>query len=167
MVRLLACVTLLLCIATTSHAEVLEADDTTMVFRFEVTVPATAADAFDAFTDDVGQWWNADHTYSLDSSHLSMDDNCFCERWDGGVVRHLEIVQSRPGVMLRLLGGLGPLQGMPLSGVMDVQFSATNVGTVVVLTYTVHGRGFTNFAEPVNGVIGDQIERFRRHVAGE
>jgi hypothetical protein len=148
-------------------AEILEAEDGTMNLSFEVKVPLSTTEAFRRFAGEVDAWWNSSHTYSAEAAHLSMSEDCFCERWGGNVVRHLEIVQYRPGVQLRLLGGLGPLQGLPLNGVMDVLFTAADSGTRVSLTYRVLGRGLAGFAGPVDGVIAEQIEGFRRHVSGE
>ena len=44
-----------------------------------------------------------------------------------------------PNKLLRMSGGLGPLQGMGLYGALDWQFSRVDNMTQVLLTYKVSG----------------------------
>lgn len=120
---------------------------------------------------EIGRWWNPAHSYSNESSALSLDvapGGCFCERLpNGGHVRHLTVVYVDSGKALRLQGGLGPLQPLGVAGSLDLVFEATPSGTKVGLTYAVGGYmagGLDAMAEPVDGVLLEQIERLRRYV---
>ena len=50
---------------------------------------------FDALTDDVGRWWNPEHSYSGVAANFSIDaraGGCFCERLKDGSVAHMTVV---------------------------------------------------------------------------
>ena len=63
--------------------------------------------AFAAF-GRVGSWWNKDHTYSGDSSNLSLSlspGGCFCERLpNGGGIEHMRVTYTDPGKRAVLTG---------------------------------------------------------------
>ena len=90
--------------------------------KLEENVNAPAVKVYDALVAQVGAWWNPEHTYSHDSKNLSIDPRpggCFCEKLpDRGGVEHLRVVYVAPPKLLRLSGGLGPLQGSGVVGSM-------------------------------------------------
>ena len=92
-------------------------------------IEAPPAQVYTALTEDVGCWWDADHSYTGDAHNFSMDaraGGCFCEDFpNGGSIEHLRVLYADPGKFLRMQGGLGPLQSMPVSGVMDFEVTAT------------------------------------------
>ena len=62
-----------------------------------------------------------DHTWWGRASRLSIDaraGGCFCEIAGKRQAQHMQVVFADPGKLLRMSGGLGPLQGMGLSGVL-------------------------------------------------
>ena len=70
----------------------------------------------------------------------------------------IEVVQ--PPSLLRMTGGLGPLQSMGLYGALDWKLNKTDSGTEIVLTYKVHGLnpdGFKELAPIVDHVQGLQL----------
>lgn len=78
---------------------------------------------------------------------------------------HISFVQ--PGKLLRMTGGLGPLQGMGMFGAMDWQFSSDDTATQVTLTYRVSGidpNGFKELAPIVANVQGQQLNGLKAFV---
>ncbi|MEM0926606.1 MAG: ATPase [Planctomycetota bacterium] len=126
-------------------------------------------EAYQKFVSEFSQWYDARHSYSMDARNLSLDldDRCMLEKLpDGGFVRHMEIVFHQPGKLIRLAGGLGPLQGMGIQGAMTVSFLPAQEGSQVTLTYVVTGASFLTLdkiAGPVDQVLTEQMTRFQKH----
>lgn len=98
--------------------------------------------AWDAFVQDVGQWWPADHTWWGDASKLSIQPRaggCFCEIDGDRQAWHMTVVFVDPGSLMRMTGGLGPLQGMGLDGALEWRFVAEGDGTRITLWYRAGG----------------------------
>lgn len=117
---------------------------------------------------DVGRWWSSEHTYSGESGNLSIDPRaggCFCEALpNGGGVAHMTVAWLAPGQTLRLVGGLGPLQGEGLSGSLTWTIEARESGSELRLDYVVGGysvRGFDRYAPLVDGVLAEQMLRLK------
>jgi len=133
------------------------------------TVDLAAAQAYQKLIADFSTWYDASHSYSGQPENLSQDleKACMLETLpDGGYVRHMEIVYHQPGKMLRMTGGLGPLQGMGVSGALSFAFAETDGKTNVTLTYNVSGADFLQLdkiAAPVDGVLASQLKRFEAH----
>ena len=127
-------------------------------------VPADAGDTWDALVDDVDQWWPADHTWWGDAGNLSITaraGGCFCERDGGRQARHMTVVFVDPGKTLRLVGGLGPLQGMGLDGTLEFRLADDEAGgTRVTLWYRAGGYtpdDLSQFAPVVDKVMAAQL----------
>lgn len=156
-------------LAVPAGAEVVSASATGFVVRSQVTVAAEPAAAYRRFLD-IGSWWDPEHSYSGDSRNLTLraePGGCFCETLpQRGFVEHLRVVFVQPGKLLRLEGGLGPLQEMGASGVMTLKFEPAQAQTLVTLTYVVSGylpgKGLGEVAEPVDKVLLEQLQRFVR-----
>jgi len=115
----------------------------------------------------VGDWWSSEHSFSGDAHNMHIDarvGGCWCETLPtGGGVRHMQLVYLAPGRTLRFVGGLGPLQGMAVSGVMTVTFASAPGGSKVSLSYSVGGYvadGLLALAPAVDGVLGAQLKSF-------
>jgi hypothetical protein len=79
----------------------------------------------------------------------------------------MRVVQVRQNQLLRMVGGLGPLQGSGTSGSITWRLSAVEGGTRLELTYSVGGfmaGGFESIAPAVDRVLGDQADRLKRYV---
>ena len=160
---------LLVLAAAESHAEVTASGPSGFSLKIELPVTVAPTEAFRRFLE-IGQWWNSEHTYSGKSANLRLESKaggCFCETLpDGGFVKHMDVVYSAPGKVLRLAGGLGPLQGMGATGIMGFQFKPEGATTRIILTYTVSGfgtgKGLAEVALPVEGVLTEQLTRFKR-----
>ena len=103
------------------HAQIKESSTNVFLIQSSRMVDLTADKAYAAFVNDFSKWYDASHSYSGKPENLSLDlkRHCMLEKLDdGGFVRHMEIVFHQPGKMFRMTGGLGPLQGMGVSGAM-------------------------------------------------
>jgi uncharacterized protein YndB with AHSA1/START domain len=160
----------LLALCLLPPAQAAEVTPTGFLVRHEVTVSAPPAKVYEAFVSQVGSWWNAQHTYSGDAANLSIDaraGGCFCEKLRDGGVEHMRVVQIRQNRLVRMAGGLGPLQASGLAGAMTWQFSALDGGTKLELVYSVGGLmsgGFDAIAPAVERMLGEQVERLKRFV---
>lgn len=132
----------------------------------EQVVPVDQATAWQALVGDVDRWWPKDHSWWGAQSKLSIEPRaggCFCEAGLDGQQQALHMTVSfvDPGKTLRLLGGLGPLQGMGLSGAMEFRLApADSGGTRITLSYRAGGYtpdDLSKFAPVVDKVQGQQL----------
>lgn len=150
-------------------AEVVSATPSAFVLHAEAEVATPVDRAFVAVTR-VDRWWSSSHTYSGDARRLHLDPRaggCWCERWDGGSVKHLEVVavMEHEGVRtLRLVGGLGPLQSMAVNGVMTFTVTPHASGAKISLDYRVSGDPSLQLDQIGPGVDHVLMEQFARLV---
>ena len=132
---------------------------------FETT--AVPAKAFAAILD-VGRWWSSDHTFFHDAKGLTIEPRaggCFCE--DGGAkgqVQHMRVVYLAADSILRMTGALGPLQAMPVNGVMTFVVKPTAKGSSITVTYALGGAitgGSAQWAPVVDGMVTEQVQRLQ------
>ena len=156
-----------LCIALPAAADVLEVTGSGFLIRHDVTVTGTPEASWKALVD-IGSWWNPDHSYSGNSTNLSIDarpGGCFCEKLaNGGGVSHMTVLFVSPNTVLRMAGGLGPLQGSGLAGSLTWRIIPAPPGSKLEVTYSVGGYmqgGFDKIAPAVNGVLGEALNRLK------
>ena len=156
--------------ARTPRAEVSENDAGHLVLHYALPIKATPAKAF-AATLDVARWWSSAHTYSADAKNLHLDakaGGCWCERLkDGGSVEHMHVVMAMPGAMLRLKGGLGPLQSGAVDGTLTFEFKSGKEGNQIVVTYLIAGYfagGLDKLGGGVDHVLAEQLQRLQQLV---
>ena len=137
-------------------------------------VPTDAATTWKALVEDVGKWWPADHTWWGDASKLSISPRaggCFCEIDGARQAQHMTIGFVDPPNTLRLLGGLGPLQGMGLHGVLEFRLTpADGGGTRIVLFFRAGGYApddLTAFAPTVDRVQAQQLGGLANFLRGD
>jgi len=135
------------------------------IFRDDVKAPPERL--WQAITQ-LPRWWSNDHTYSGQASNLSLDaqaGGCWCERWgDGNSVQHGHVVLAQPGRTLRVYANLGPLQELPVNGVLTFTIAMVETRTVLRMTYRVSGPpdvGLEKLAPLVDRVIGQQFKRLK------
>jgi hypothetical protein len=122
------------------------------------------------------RWWNKDHTWSGSADNLYLDaqaTGCFCEKLPKpadapadqrmGSVEHMHVVYADPQAgMLRMRGGLGPLQGEAIGGIMTIKLISIEGGTRIDVEYAVGGlirmKG-EQISGPVDKVLGEQFSR--------
>lgn len=163
-------IALLLLAPAMTMAEVADSGATGFAVKASYLV-AAPPDAVWAKLLRIGDWWNSQHTYSGDAHNLTLDDRaggCFCERLSGGgSVLHMTVVFAMPGKLLRLSGGLGPLQTVASAGSMTIDLKPEGGGTRLAVTYMVAGYqpgGMASWAAPVDTVLGEQFTRLKNLV---
>ena len=163
----------LLAATTPVSAEVVNASANGFEVRETVPLVVPPEAAFKAF-GELPAWWDPEHTYSGNSSNLRFDltaGGCFCERMpkSGGGVEHMHVAFVDPGKRLLLTGSLGPLLYEATTGVMDVQVKTIAGGSQLTLDYKVAGfanGGAAKLAPAVDGVLAEQMKRFRAYATG-
>jgi uncharacterized protein YndB with AHSA1/START domain len=114
-----------------------------------------------------GSWWSPEHTYSSDAHNLTLNakaGGCWCEKLPGGSVEHMRVIYIDRDKVLRLQGGLGPLQTIA-TGVLTFALAPAGSGTKLDVTYRVWGYdpaglGAT-WSSPVDQVVGEQVARLK------
>ena len=163
-----AAVAMAVLLSVPAQAELLKSAETGFVARNAVTVAARPDQVWAALIAPA-RWWNPAHSWSGKAANFSLDaraGGCFCEALtNGGSVEHQRVLFSNPGQLLRLGGGLGPLQPEAVSAVLTWELKAEGDGTRLTQTYAVSGMvdgGLSGWAAPVDGVIREQLERLER-----
>ena len=168
--HLVICLVLTLLVTAPIRAEVVKSTPEGFIVRQGADVNAESKRVFDAMTLEAGQWWHPDHSFSGDAGNMRIDEQCFCERWDTNLVRHMDTTIWLPGSKLVLQGGLGPLKELGLNGTMTWVLTAKpDGGTAVTWTYHVFGYSATDMAalaNAVDGVLGQQLGRLVGHLQG-
>jgi len=156
--------------AQLAPAEVADSSASGFTVKTSVRIQATP-DAVYRQLIRIGDWWDSEHTFSHDAHNLSIEEKaggCFCEKLpNGGSVRHLEVLFVAPGKLLRMGGGLGPLQGIATSGSMTIQVSPAEGSTKLAVSYTVGGylpAGMNTLAAPVDSVLSAQFTRLKNYI---
>lgn len=135
--------------------------------QFRDEVKASPEEAWQALIQ-LPRWWSGRHTYSGQASNLRLDaqaGGCWCERWgEGQSVQHGQVVLTLPGRVLRIVGGFGPLQDLPVQGVLTLATGTVEGKTMLRMTYRVGGPpdiGLEGLAPVVDQVIGEQYKRLK------
>jgi hypothetical protein len=156
-------------LAPSVRGETAAVSPTGVVVTHRKELQATPRQVFEAI-GRVDRWWNGQHSYSGDAAKLSLDlsgGGCFCERWDGGSVQHAEVIGVGKDAYVRLQGALGPLQELPVTGVLTFSMKAVDGRTQLNVTYRVAGAadgGLEKWAAAVDRVIGEQVGRLAAFV---
>ena len=165
--------------AAPAAAEVIETRADGFVTRDTATVAATPLKTWLALTRP-GDWWNDSHTWSADASNMTLvpqAGGCFCEKVPGedradgfsldGSVQHMTVIQAYPLRVLRMRGGLGPLQGEPATGVLTITLKEVDGGTRILWEYNVGGAmrfSIDQISKAVDGVMTQQLNGLRDHL---
>jgi len=151
-------------------AEVVDASASGFSVRTTVEIAAAPDVVYDALTTGVSKWWDASHSWSGQAANLSLDPRpggCLCEKLPGGGVQHMTVLFADRGRMLRLSGGLGPLQAMPGNALWTFTFTDVSGRTRLEATYSafVHTKDdLVKLAPLVDQVTGGQITRLKAFI---
>lgn len=134
--------TLFVCLTPLTNAAVLEKSPSHFVLEITTITEVSRDAAFAQFTR-IHEWWDAQHSWFGAARNFSLDTSaggCFCEIDGDRQVQHMTVSFINPGHEIRLLGGLGPLQMMAVTGAMSWQFEPLADGrTQITQRYTVLG----------------------------
>ncbi len=151
----------------TGSAEVVDATTSGFTVGSKILIRAAPGEVFAVLAKKVGQWWDPRHSFSGVGRNLYLESRaggCFCERLEKGGVRHLEVVWVEREKSLRMVGGLGPLQGMGVAGSLTIELKPVDAGTELEWVYRVGGYrpgGLEALATPVDAVLTAQFQRLR------
>ena len=164
---------------TAAHAEVVETKSDLFVTRATADVAATPMETWLALVTP-SKWWNGEHSWSGDAANMTIvpqGGGCFCERLpakdDGekialaGSVQHMTVLLALPEQVLRMRGGLGPLQSEPVDGVLTVTLKPVEGGTRILWEYVVGGAmryEVPKISSAVDGVMTEQLTRLAAHL---
>lgn len=168
-----------LVLGSSLQAEVVDMKADGFVTRDSVSVAASPLKSWLALIKPA-EWWNPEHSWSGDAANLVLTPQaggCFCERIPGsdrpgasamdGSAMHALVVQAFPLRVLRLRGGLGPLQGEPATGVLTITLKEVESGTRILWEYNVGGPMRYKIAEiapAVDGVMSEQLHRLQAYL---
>jgi uncharacterized protein YndB with AHSA1/START domain len=149
-----------------AHAEVVDATPGGFEVKRTLTINAPPAKVYGALIAPAG-WWN--HTFSGDPRNLYIEpkaNGCWCERLpkSKGRVAHMRVIYVEPGSLIRLQGGLGPMQQTGAMGNLTWSVAAKGGATEVTWTYDVGGYmkgGLAPMAGAVDGVFAEQMGRLK------
>jgi len=154
-------------------ARVHEVGDAGFVIRLAADVSATPDATWRELVRPAG-WWDGQHTFSGDAANLAIDPHaggCFCEVLPNpespraaprGTVEHMRVVYAEQGRLLRMAGGLGPLQSEGVSATLTIALRPIDGGTRILWEYVVGGYMRPRPAEiapSVDRVLGEQVSR--------
>lgn len=126
-----------------AKAEVVDAAPTGFTVDNSGVVPVDAGTAWAALVREVDAWWPKDHSWWGAEGRLSIEPRaggCFCEIAGDRQAQHLRVVFVDPGRSLRMSGGLGPLQGMGLDGILEFRLEPVDTGDGAATRITLHYR---------------------------
>lgn len=172
-----ACAALAALCALPAPAEVVSASAAGFVIENVEVTPVDPDAAWRALVEEVDRWWPKDHTWWGEESTLAIEPTaggCFCEIDGPRQARHMVVGLADPPRLLRMLGGLGPLQGMGLHGALDWRLEAVDEGTRIILRYQVGGYAASDLSELAPVVdrvqalqLGGLAEHLRKQGANE
>ncbi len=160
-----------LVVAVPAQAEVKDSSASGFSIENSVLVATPRDRVWQAMTGQIDRWWPKGHSWWGPASTLGIDaraGGCFCEIAGARQAQHLQVSFVDPGTTLRMLGGLGPLQGMGLHGVAEWTLRAEGEGTRITWTYRVGGytpQDLSTFAPVVDRVQAQQLDGLLRFLA--
>lgn len=134
----------------------------------EALVPLPADKAWAAVTS-WSQWWDPAHSYSGTPGAIVLDAQAgggLIERWPGGSITHASVLTAMPPALLRLSGGFGPLQSLPVNAILDIALKPEAGGTRLTMTYRIGGPAtnrLDRLAAPVDTVMSAGFARLVRY----
>ncbi len=157
-----------------AHAEVTNTAENGFTVRHQTAIDASVEDVWKAMIAP-SRYWNPDHSWTGNGENFYLvpqAGGCFCElirttgddniKSSDGSVQYMRVIYAHNNKMLRMSGGLGPLQGEAVIGTLTMQMQSQDGKTAVRFTYKVGGYmefPVDEIAPAVDGVIGEQLTR--------
>ncbi len=159
---------LLIVLSPVLKAEVVDKAELGFHIKVTLEINASHTDVYDQFLK-VHEWWDGDHSWFGKADGFYIEPRaggCFCEKADGKrSVLHMLVSYVDPGSEIKLLGGLGPLQGLGLHGAMSFKFEPISKDkTRLIHEYRVTGYtkgGLLKLADAVDAVQTLQVKRLQ------
>jgi hypothetical protein len=161
--RITVLLTMLGLFALPASAAVLDSSPAGFTVESSQVVPGDTVRAWKVLIEEVDLWWPKDHSWFGKDGRFNIEPRaggCFCEVSGDRSVQHLQVAFADPGRLLRMTGGLGPLQGMGLHGALDFTLVGVPEGVRITLRYRVGGydpKGLESWAPLVDKVTGIQL----------
>ncbi len=157
--------------AQQSAAKVLDKSKDGFTLEISFETKADVKTTYNQFLN-VGDWWNSEHTWFGDASKMYIEpsvNGCFCEIDGEKQALHMTVSYVDPYKEVRMIGGLGPLQGLGLHGGMSWKFEEQENGnTKVTHRYQVTGYmqgGLEGLADIVDSVQAIQMKGLKKALA--
>jgi uncharacterized protein YndB with AHSA1/START domain len=131
-------------------AAVLDSSAAGFTVENSIVVPVDARAAWRGLVDHVDRWWPKDHSWFGADGKFTIDaraGGCFCERAGARQALHMTVSHVDPRQLLRMVGGLGPLQGMGLHGALEFTLAPAEGGTRVTMRYVAGGYSASDLAK--------------------
>jgi len=158
---------LALLIAAPAQARLTQSAPDSFVSTSEAVLPLPPEQVWSALLA-WNAWWDPAHSYSGAAGVLDLQaeaGGAVMERWSGGSVRHAVVLSAMPPTLLRLSGGFGPLQALPVNAVLDFSLKPQGNGTRLTMIYRVAGSAsarLDTLAAPVDAVMSAAFARLVR-----
>ncbi|MFZ4383138.1 MAG: hypothetical protein ACOYO0_14360, partial [Sandarakinorhabdus sp.] len=159
---------MLVLLAAPAQARLTQSTADSFISANSADLPVPPAAVWTALLD-WGGWWDPAHSYSRVPGAMMLQAEAggvLIERWPGGSVAHASVLMVMPASVLRLSGGFGPLQALPVGAILEFSLKAQGTGTSVMMTYRVAGNatsGLDTLAAPVDAVMSAAFQRLARH----
>lgn len=155
-------------LALPGHSEVLQADAVGFTAGGKIISTQPLARVWQELMS-VANWWEDSHSFSANAANMVFDVEgaCFCERWDGNEVRHLELVHLRKQKKLVFRGALGPLQDQAIVGALSIELKPADDNVSVHWQYRVYGRltgDMGEWSKAVDGVLSTQFGNLQKRL---
>ncbi len=134
-----------------AQAEVISSAPDNFTLKLEAETDLTPEQVWDRLIVP-SEWWQSDHTYSLDANNLSLDPQAgglWREDWDGGSVWHGTVLQAQQNKSLVMSAPFGPLQGL----------AVTSIWTITLTPLDEAGGTRITFDHVTNGTEASQLDR--------
>jgi uncharacterized protein YndB with AHSA1/START domain len=162
--RLIAALAAAMLVAPPAMAKLASSTADAFVSSNSALVPQPADKVWAAVTSWSG-WWDPAHSYSGTPGAIVLDASAggrLMERWPGGSTIHASVITVMPPGLLRLSGGFGPLQSLPVNAILDIALKPEAGGTRLTMTYRVAGTAASKLdtlAAPVDAVMSAGFAR--------
>lgn len=156
-------------VSSVAQADVIATGPNGFIVKNEITTERPAQEIWQALTQDIDRWWPKDHSWWRGEFSINPTaGGCFCETAGENSAEHMRISMVVPAQLLRMTGGLGPLQKMGLYGALDWQIGRYGSKHKVTLLYSVNGfnpEGFESLAPVVDNVQSIQLQQLQKYLA--
>ena len=161
---------LLATIASSAQTAVIKSAPDGFVSESSAVIGVKPARMWRALTN-WSNWWDKAHSYSGKAEAIHLDPRgggLLLERWDKNSVQHAVVLSAVAPSSLRMSGGFGPLQALPVNAILEFSLRGEGSDTRLTMTYRVAGTAANNLdtlAVPVDNVMSEGFSRLLNYAA--